>query len=244
MRSSASVVLAESGKIQGPGARSPGLGAGGSSITRWALVPLKPKELTAARRGPPSTVQARVSVATVKGELSKSICRFGVAKARVRGIVRFSSASTALTVPASPAAAMAWPILVLTEPMAQKCLRSVSAAKASVRAATSIGSPRRVPVPCASTRVMLSAAIPASSQTRRSSAVCEAALGAVMPLVRPSWLMPAPRITARMRSPSRSASARRLSTSTPTPSPGTKPSARSSKAWHTPVGEAMPASER
>ncbi len=42
-------------------------------------------------------------------------------------------------------------MLVLTEPSAQKPRRAVFARKTSVSAATSIGSPSGVPVPCAST---------------------------------------------------------------------------------------------
>ena len=45
--------------------------------------------------------------------------------------------------------------------------------------------------------------------------------GAVIPLLRPSWLMAAPRTRARTRSPSRCASENRLSTRIPHPSPRT-----------------------
>ena len=60
-----------------------------------------------------------------------------------------------------------------------------------------------------------------------------------MPLVRPSWLTPLPRITAWMRSPSANASRNRLSTTAPTPSPGTKPLASVSKVLQRPSGDSM-----
>jgi len=50
-----------------------------------------------------------------------------------------------------PAAASRWPMLLFTDPRAQNCLRAVPRRKALVNAATSIGSPIGVAVPCAST---------------------------------------------------------------------------------------------
>src|SRR5262249_31156693 len=64
-------------------------------------------------------------------------------------------------------------------------------------------------------------------------------LGTVRPLLRPSWLTALPRITARIRSPSRWASDRRLSTTRPQPSPRTKPSADASKVLHRPSGDSI-----
>ncbi len=65
-------------------------------------------------------------------------------------------------------------------------------------------------------------------------------LGAVMPLVRPSWLLPTARTTPWMRSPSASARSRVFSTSATAPSPHTKPSAARSKVWQASVGDSMP----
>ena len=53
------------------------------------------------------------------------------------------------------AAAEAWPILDLTEPIAQNPARPVWRRNASVSAATSTGSPSGVPVPWASTSEMV-----------------------------------------------------------------------------------------
>ena len=55
-------------------------------------------------------------------------------------------------------------------------------------------------------------------QSLSTSACCASPLGAVSPLLRPSWLTPEPRMSAITRSPSVSASVRRLSTTTPQPS--------------------------
>ena len=51
---------------------------------------------------------------------------------------------------AIPAAEARWPMLVFTEPIAQKPLLAVLARNARVSAVISIGSPTWVPVPCAS----------------------------------------------------------------------------------------------
>ena len=63
-------------------------------------------------------------------------------------------------------------------------------------AAASIGSPSGVPVPWASTYATSAGAMPASAHAAASKARCPAGFGAVMPLVRPSWLIAPPRITA------------------------------------------------
>ncbi len=90
---------------------------------------------------------------------------------------------------------------------------------------------------------MSSAVTPAASCTDRISSACAFALGAVMPLVRPSPLTPPARITARTWSPSRSAASNGLSSTTPTPSPSTIPSASASASngMLRPVGDSMPA---
>ncbi|SKZ32681.1 Uncharacterised protein [Mycobacteroides abscessus subsp. abscessus] len=78
------------------------------------------------------------------------------------------------------------------------------------------------------------------AKARAMTSFCAGAFGAVSPLDRPSWLVAEPRITAKTRSPSRTASVRRLSTTTPAPSPRTKPSAATSNALHRPRGESIP----
>ncbi|MNV64020.1 hypothetical protein D3C71_1566450 [compost metagenome] len=92
---------------------------GASSTTTCALVPPMPKELTPARRGCAPMGHARASVLTKNGLAPKSICGLGVSKFRLGGRVACLSAITVLMSPVTPAAASRWPMLVLTEPMAQ-----------------------------------------------------------------------------------------------------------------------------
>ncbi len=94
-------------------------GSGASSSTTWALVPPIPNELTPARRGWPSHSQARRRVFTKNGELSKSMFGLGLVKWRLGGSSPCRSESTVLMKPATPAAASVWPMLVLTDPIAQ-----------------------------------------------------------------------------------------------------------------------------
>ncbi len=97
-----------------------GATGGASSRITCALVPPTPKALTAARRGwPGSCGHSSSVVGTRNGPEPKSISGFGRSKCRLGGIRRCSSARTALTSPAIPAAAPRCPMLVLTEPRAQ-----------------------------------------------------------------------------------------------------------------------------
>src|SRR5262245_20326972 len=61
-------------------------------------------------------------------------------------------------------------------------------------------------------------------------------LGAVRPLLGPSWLTADPRMTARIRSPSAFAADNRLSTTMPLPSPRPYPSALAENVLHRPSG--------
>ncbi len=63
---------------------------------------------------------------------------------------------------------------------------------------------------------------------------CDGPLGAVRPLLAPSWLIAVPRTTASTSCPLRRASDSRSSSSTPTPSASAKPSAASEKALQRP----------
>ena len=134
----------------GPGASRRGAGAGASSSTTWAFAPPMPKELTPARRGPAAS-QGRSAAFTTKGLAAKSIRGLGRSKPRLGASVPWRSISAVLISPATPAATSRWPMLVLTEPSAQKPRRAVPRRKARVSAAASIGSPSAVPVPWAST---------------------------------------------------------------------------------------------
>ena len=106
-----------------------------------------------AARRPSRAARAAARSSTKNGLARKSICGFGALKCRLGGqLAGARSASTVLISPATPAAASRWPMLVLTEPIAQKPRVARSPRrKARVSAAISIGSPSGVPVPCAST---------------------------------------------------------------------------------------------
>ncbi len=110
-----------------------------------------PKELTPARSGPVPLFHSVFSVLTKNGPAAKSMSGLGSVKCRLGTRVRCSSISAVLIRPAMPAAVSRCPMLVFTEPSAQYPDRSVPSRKASVSAATSMGSPSGVPVPCAST---------------------------------------------------------------------------------------------
>ncbi len=132
-------------------------------------------------------------------------------------------------------------MLVFTEPSAQYPRWSVLCRNASVSAATSIGSPIRVAVPCASTSPIVPASISPCVCAARITSVWPAALGAVNPtLRRPSLFTAEPRTTARIRSPSATASSSRFSTTAPTPSPEEVPAASAAKARQRPSGENGP----
>ncbi len=115
-----------------------------------ALVPPTPKALTAAvgTPAPGRAGQGRVRVLTSNAEESRSSRGFGLVKCKVGTSWRFSSISTVLMKPATPAAALVWPRLLLTAP--SQIVRPPCAAagpRASVSAATSTGSPIGVAVP-------------------------------------------------------------------------------------------------
>ena len=95
--------------------------AGASSRITCALVPPMPNELTPAPARPcRRACHGRSVVLTKNGLAAKSIFGFGVSKCRLRRDRRRARApATVLIRPATPAAASRWPMLVLTEPMAQ-----------------------------------------------------------------------------------------------------------------------------
>ena len=110
----------------------------------WALVPLKPNDDTAPRRGCSLAGQSPAAVGTNSRVGVGSICGFHFSKFRFGAIVPCCNVSTVLMNPAMPAAASRWPMLVLTVPSAQGTSPlPYTAASAS----NSIGSPRPVPVP-------------------------------------------------------------------------------------------------
>ncbi len=101
----------------------------------------------------------------------------------------------------------------------------------------SIGSPRVVPVPCASTASMSAGESFALARAWRMTRSWAGPLGAVRPLLAPSWLMALPRMTARMGWPLAWASDRRSSRSIPAPSASPVPSAAAANALHRPSAD-------
>mmetsp|Transcript_85991 Transcript_85991/g.256491 ORF Transcript_85991/g.256491 Transcript_85991/m.256491 type:complete len:260 (-) Transcript_85991:1130-1909(-) len=155
----ASGVLAESGKTWKPqrvlrdpaaAASSPCHAGLASSRMTWALVPPMPKELTPARRGLPSTSQEQSSGFTKKGERSRLILGFSLAKFAVGAMDLLLNISSTLISPVAPAAQLACAMLPFTEPRAMLASPAPrlppSCAKASMSPRTSMPSPTRVPV--------------------------------------------------------------------------------------------------
>ena len=220
--------------------------SGASSRTTWALVPLKPKELTPARRGRSPRGQGVERGRHRHRQVGPGDARVGRReKCRCGGMASCRSASTTLSSPASPEAASAWPMLVLTEPMQQRPPGGAPLAHDRAqrldldrdrRARCRCRAPRRSRRRPARARALASAS--------RSTACCAGPLGTVRPLLRPSWLTAEPRITARIGSPAASASERRFSTTTAQPSARTKPSAAASKVLHAPSGAIIPHLEK
>lgn len=108
--------------------------------------------------------------------------------------MRWCRASAVLIRPAMPAAPSVWPRLPLTEPIAHGVSRTAPCTAPS--AAHSMASPRTVPVPWASTNAMCSGVVPARRYAEFSTRSCDQRLGAMTPLLRPSWLTALPRSTA------------------------------------------------
>ena len=102
-------------------------------------------------------------------------------------------------------------------------------------------SPSKVPVPWASTYRTHAGDTPASRYASRSTASWDSRLGAMSPLVRPSWWTALPRITQKIASPSVSAWASGFKTTSPAPSPRTYPSALASNTLQRPSGASTPA---
>ena len=151
---------------------------GASSNTVKALVPPRPSEFTAARRGA-EPAQSRHSVLTKKGEAAKPIFGFGVEKFRLGGMRRWCSAKAVLIKEATPDACSRWPMFVFTDPTAQKPVRFVPVRKARVSASISSGSPTAVPVPWHSTKPISSGDTPATAIASTIARAWPATLDAV-----------------------------------------------------------------
>ncbi len=104
-------------------------------------------------------------------------------------------------------------------------------------ASASMGSPRRVPVPWASTTSMSAALSRAAASACLITRCCAGPFGAVKPVDAPSEFTALPRTTASTRCLLRCASDNRSSTSTPTPSLQPAPSADAANALDLPSGD-------
>eukprot|EP00967_Tisochrysis_lutea_P117483 scaffold190033_cov32-Tisochrysis_lutea.AAC.4 len=159
------------------------------------MVPLYPKELT-----PPVVVFVCVSDASV-APAHNGACALATASPMCE--LRMRSCALAGTRPSHvqarrpqrptrPAAGSRWPRLAFTEPtrvfLARMSTPRLSMASVSESARTSVGSPRAVPVPCASTTIISPSAVPARENARRSSFICAPPFGAVRLALRPSCI--------------------------------------------------------
>ncbi|CAM5713958.1 hypothetical protein SALBM135S_05961 [Streptomyces alboniger] len=131
------------------------------STTTCALVPLWPKELTAAingtsagcRHGPAVASATNAEpVRSISGLRSRSV---GMPRA---GLYRIESST--LIMPTTPAGAPVWPMCALALPSAANPRSPVSRRNARTSAFASTGSPSAVPVPWASTYPTRSAGMP------------------------------------------------------------------------------------
>ncbi|GDY42844.1 hypothetical protein SANT12839_037260 [Streptomyces antimycoticus] len=204
-------------------------GSGACSRMVCALVPLMPNEDTAARRGWSVSGQARPSVSSETAPADQSTLGVGWSTCRVRGSVPWRIAMTILMMPATPAAAWVWPMLDLMEPSHSGWSSVWLRPYVASRACASMGSPRVVPVPWASTTSICPAESRAEARAWRMTRCCEGPFGAVRPLLAPSWLMALPRTRASTWWPLARASESRSSSSMPAPSPQPVPSAAAAK---------------
>ncbi len=217
-------------------AGSAGSGAGASSRITCELVPLTPNDDTPARRGRSAAGHSRASVSSETAPDSQSTCGDGASTCSVGGRTCCRSAITILITPAMPAAVELWPMFDLIDPShSGPPVRSRPYVASSAWA--SIGSPSLVPVPCPSTTSTSDGARPALASAARITRSCEGPLGAVSPLLAPSWLTALPRSTASTVCPLRRASDSRSSTTSPRPSEKPVPSAAAAYALQRPSGD-------
>jgi hypothetical protein len=162
------------------GRAGPAVRDGGASASiACAFVPPKPNELTPMRLGVPLAFQPVVAVATWNGPRSKSMSGLGSRKFRLGTSSPCRSCNTALTNDATPAALSRCPMLDFTELSRTGASRSAPSPNTLASAATSIGSPSWVAVPCASTAPTVSGDTPATASAAAITLAWPATLGAV-----------------------------------------------------------------
>ncbi len=112
-------------------------------------MPPKPMALTPARNGR-SAGQAWPFFNALKTGRSPVNSGCGWSQPVVGGRIWASRARAALISPATPAAALVWPIFALIEPMVACAVSAPASRSARPRARSSVASPTVVPVPCPS----------------------------------------------------------------------------------------------
>ena len=120
-----------------------------SSTIRWALLPPKPKALTAARRGVDGSTSHGSGACSMRNGVP-SMASSGCSTGREGGRVPVRIAPSTLSRPATPATVIRWPRFDFNEPMG----RSATSPKISAELAISMASPTGVPVAWHSSREM------------------------------------------------------------------------------------------
>ncbi len=200
-----------------------------SSMITWALVPLTPNAEMPARRGPPLSGQVLASVSSSTAPDSHSTNGVGASTCSVFGSTPCRIACTILITPPTPAAATECPMFDLNDPRYSGRPSGRPWPYVASSACASMGSPRRVPVPWASTASTSATFRRALARAWRITRSCEGPFGAVRPFDAPSWFTAEPRTTARTLWPFFRASDRRSRRTRPTPSDQLVPSAAAAK---------------
>ena len=122
--------------------------AGGSSSTKWALVPDTPKLFTAPILRPLGPAgHGRRLVTTSSDAPASSMLGLSVSKCRLGGSSACLSASATLSRPAIPEASVVCPTFDLIEPTPHGGMDGERACIRAASAFSSIGSPSWVPAP-------------------------------------------------------------------------------------------------
>ena len=149
-------------------------------------------------RRPSRGGQGVPSTGTSTGNSSQEMCGLGVGEVQMGRDLAVLQRQDDLDQPAMPAAASRWPILVLTEPTSSGWLGRRPGPKTAPAPAPRWDRPARCRCRGPRHSRVGAAARPALARAARITASCAGPLGAVSPLLRPSWLTAEPRITARM----------------------------------------------
>ncbi len=132
------------------------------SSTTWVLMPPKPMAVMPARTGAPAGQGSALRrTRSVADSLVRMSC--GSTQPMAGGSTCSCTAMAALIRPATPAAALACPIIPLMEVTAARVAPGSASARASDSAVSSVASPTGVPVPWPSNSSTVSTPKPARS---------------------------------------------------------------------------------